>query len=309
MTISAYPQHLSRRRGYVLVVTLGLLVLAATVTVGVSRAALQHAGAARDASDSLQRRVGMRSLRIALLPRCESILAQAEAREKVPLASVRSSIRLGNHRFDVIVSDEQAKANVNAMLEDAIETRSVETRLVEAMPGGVGRAVRLHPAPRGLLRSDAAVESFPRVIGGIGQVFDLQRITPRQLIEAGRGVPAPMSLITLWGYGRINLRRTSPAAAKLVLSPTLSSIEINRLMEARNAPPVDTGNVSRDPMQRLLQQANVSQVIGGRGLPVALRSTCHSICLIDNYGRRQWHEIAALEESDAEHPRQAFFSW
>jgi hypothetical protein len=310
MTVCA-RRHFRRRRrgGYVLVVTLALLVLAATVTVGVSRAALQHAAAARDTCDTLQRHVGTRSLRIALLPRCESILAQAEAREHQPKPSVRSSIRLGNHVVDFIVSDEQAKSNVNAMLADAIETRSVEMRLVEAMPGGLGRAVRLRPAPRGLLRSDVAVESFPRVLGGIGQVFDLQKVAPGQLLVGRREQPAPMSLITLWGDGRVNLRRVSPAAAKLALSPMLSNIEINRLMEARNAPSTSIANVQRDPLRRLLEQANISESIGGRGLPVTLRSSCHSLWLIDNDGRRQWHEMAILDASEAEHPRQAFFAW
>ena len=81
MNVQARHLRRTRRGGYVLVVTLCLLVLATTVTVGVSRAALQHAAAARDACDGLQHRYGAASIRWALLDRSESILAQAEAKQ------------------------------------------------------------------------------------------------------------------------------------------------------------------------------------------------------------------------------------
>ena len=166
------------------------------------------------------------------------------------------------------------------------------------------------PRRADLLHSDAAVEQVPRLLSGIGQVFDLRNVTPRQLLEPSRVQPVPpLNLITLWGDGRINLRRASAAAVKLALTPTLTSIEVNRLIEARSAPISNLPVPIRDPLARLLAQANVSSSVAGRGLPVTLVSACHSVWVIDNDGRRQWHELEVLDRSDADHPRRSFFSW
>src|SRR5437879_12169407 len=73
------------RGGYVLVVTLGLLILAASVMVAVSRAAMGHSAAARSAAEELRRRWAVVSCRSAVLPYAESILATAEAQRRVAM--------------------------------------------------------------------------------------------------------------------------------------------------------------------------------------------------------------------------------
>src|SRR5256885_4397831 len=51
------------RRGYVLIVTLALLVLSATVMVGVARMAIRQTSLARQAQDDLQQHWGVASIR------------------------------------------------------------------------------------------------------------------------------------------------------------------------------------------------------------------------------------------------------
>src|SRR5688500_14340245 len=135
-----------RRRGYVLVMTLGLLVLCATMLVTVSHAALRHASTARAARDELQRRWGAVSCREAVLPNAEVILARAEAARRKPVpVLLTTTIRLGGHEFELVVSDEQAKANVNAVLANADVTRA-ETRIRNALAGsGLANEVRIRP--------------------------------------------------------------------------------------------------------------------------------------------------------------------
>src|SRR3954467_4676944 len=98
-----------RRGGYVLVVTLGLLILAASLMVAVSRGAMGHAAAARSAGDELRRRWAGVSCRSAVLPYAESILATAEAQRRVAMPVGRVTITLSDQTLDLTIGDELAK--------------------------------------------------------------------------------------------------------------------------------------------------------------------------------------------------------
>src|SRR5687768_18320417 len=89
-------------RGYVLILTLGLLALAATLLVGVARASLRHAVAAREAVDGLQRRIGVRSCQSVVLPHAGDILIRQEQRRNASVAVLRTTVTLGDQRFDVV---------------------------------------------------------------------------------------------------------------------------------------------------------------------------------------------------------------
>src|SRR5437868_13748710 len=108
------PQN---RPAFVLVAVLGLLVLSATLLVAVSRAAPRSALAARSAEEALQRRWGAVTCRNAVLPYADQMLTALEQERRRPTAKFETSIRLGNMTFDLVVADEQAKANVNTMLQ------------------------------------------------------------------------------------------------------------------------------------------------------------------------------------------------
>jgi hypothetical protein len=270
----------------VLVLTLGLLVLAATVTVGVSRASLHHAAAARRATHDLQRRWGTASIARTLLPRAESILANAEAEQAAPVRSVRRRLQLGDMSYEIVVSDEQAKANVNLMLDRSNPTW-VQDRLAEALGGGpIARALRVRPALAEVL-PPAQLGALPQYVTGFGQVFDLTDISP-----------APNELLTIWGDGRVNLRRASEQSARLALTPPLTRIEVQKLVSS-----------DQNPLQQRLESADVASSYGGRSLPVTLRSACHSVWVICEDGRRLWHEVHVLDESDPNQPRKEALSW
>src|SRR5688572_8165645 len=172
-----------RRRGYVLVMTLALLVLCATMLVTVSHAALRHASAARAARDELQRRWGAVSCREAVLPNAEVILATAEATRRRPVPVLATVVRLGGHEFELVVSDEQAKANVNAVLANADLTRA-ETRIRNALAGsGLANEVRIRPTYGSIVEPVGAVaESASLRVAGLGQVFD--EVEPARVLRA-----------------------------------------------------------------------------------------------------------------------------
>lgn len=278
-------------RGYVLVLTLAVLVLAASALVSSGRLAVRHASAAREAERGLQRRVGVASCRAAILPWAEEILAVHEVERKTPLVQHRAAVRLGEFTFDLIIADEQAKANVNTLLESAAPA-VVENRIREALSGtGLLRAVVLRPVR---LRERL-------VVSGIGQIFD--RVGPQELLEPRGGKLAATELLTCWGSGAINVRRASEASLRLALSPPWTLLDVSRLLEARRELFGPRGTVGAkitgpassavqpsplDLLARLLRTAQIRT--GPAGLTVG--STCHSLWIVVRDGRRQWYHLA-----------------
>ena len=279
--------------------TLGLLVLAATLMVSIGRASLRRAAAAREAADDLQRRWGMTSCRIAVMPAIESVLVDQERRTRRPVAVHRARLRLGEQTFDLVLADEQAKANVNVLLDEGDRT-GAETRMRESMTGtGIGHLVRLRPDPaivstvragaggRGNANTAPATQPLlPRRVTGFGQVFD--DVPPAQLIGASQWV-------TCWGNGLVNARRAPQAALKL--ATPLSGVEIAALLRLREGPTPGGG---------LLKSANIKP---RPGLHLTESSACHSLWIVARSSRREWHYFSVLDESDERSPGIVSFVW
>src|SRR5205814_10271464 len=107
---------MQRRRGYILLTTLALLVLSSTLLVTLARATIQRSAEARQSQQDLQRRWGDISCQRALLPNAESILVNQEKLHQRGFPTYRATIQLGAQFFDLLLSDEQSKTNVNALL-------------------------------------------------------------------------------------------------------------------------------------------------------------------------------------------------
>ncbi len=289
--------------------TLAVLVLAAAALTSTGRLAVRHAARAREAERDLQRRVGVASCRRAVLPRAEQILQMQEVRRKAPMTHHRAAVHLGGFTFDLLIGDESAKANVNALLDGAAPP-VVASRLRRALAGTglIGDVV---------LRPHVADERA--TVTGLGQIFDA--VNPEVLLQPRGGLPAPAELLTCWGDGAINARRAGEASLRLRLSPPWTPLDVSRLVEARramfgeNASPLDLDKPAspgaapapRDPLARLLQTAQIRT--GPAGL--TLRSTCHSLWIVTRDGRRQWYDLAVVDESDAREagPRVHTYSW
>ncbi len=288
-------------RGYILLVTLGLLVLSTTLLVAVGRAAVRHATQARFDQQQLQRKWGLSSVRAATLPFSESILTWTEAARHAPVPSLRADIVLGGDTFSVVVSDEQAKADVNEMLQRFSPT-SVEARLVQGLSGTpMYGHVRLRPG-----------DASPRVTG-FGQVFD--DVSPGPVLSAAKD-------LTLWGDGGLNLMRADEPALRMSLAPSLSQLQISRLVQVRNQTLASPGtgrpaaaNTTTPParaaagaVQQVLDAAKISPRDRAR-LPLVARSTCHSVLLILNDGRRLWYDLTVSDESDPAGKKTASVVW
>jgi len=324
----------SKRRGYVLVMTLALLVVSAAVMVGVARLAIRETSLARQAQDDLQQRWAIASIRMAVLPNAERILESAEVQFHRPVPTLVASLNLGGQEFDIIVADEQAKANVNALLDRAPSranaTTAVETQLRAAILGKLAARLRLRPetlasrVPGTLPATKPTTQpgALAMRISGFGQVFD--GVAPQDLMNMRYAVVSPASMLTCWGNGAINVRRASEASMRLMLAPPMSNLDISRVIDARGAIFKDAKSpglalpsqplsqsqpraaLTADPIRRLLAQGNIQPTAASR---MTLSSSCHSLWIIAQSPGRQWYHFAVLDESNRDQPRLYTMRW
>jgi len=316
--------HHRRSRGYVLVVTLGLLVLAATLLIGIGRASVSHALTAHREQAELQRRWGVVSCRNALLPAASDIIAIQERKQSRPIPVLRAGVALGGCRYTLILSDEQAKANVNALLERT-DKPGTEARIRDALTGsGMGNSILLRAepiqiAPTQSTSRPAQVLGPPPWITGFGQVFN---DVPPQRLLAGAGA-APVEQLTCWGNGAINIMRISDRSLRLATAPLLSSIETSRLIDARNAAfapqararksmLLGVGNnavtANADAVTNLLAEARVDPKVR-RTIAFTSISTCFSLWVVTQDAQRTWYRFYVTDDSNPRNPRVDAFAW
>ena len=311
------------RRGYVLVMVLALLVLSATLLVALSRVAGRTALAARSAEEELQQRWGVASCRKAVLPHVEQILSALEQERRRPVARFSISVRLGGQTFEMILADEQAKANVNAILENSDATRA-ETRIRQGLTGsGLSNRIKLRPTVGAVMTQIAnpttAPTSRPVVssnglnLAGWGQVFE--GVPPVQLIGTMPGSRmAPVDLLTCWGNGAVNVKRTTDAALNLAAGRSLSGVEIGRLIEARDKlfekRPVSS--FAQSPVEALkeLIVKSIGESLKNKGnLGLVEGSSCHSMWIISRTGRRDGYDLFVMDQANATRPVVWAYSW
>jgi hypothetical protein len=305
-------------RGFVLVVVLGLLVLAATLLVAIGRASVSHSLAARLEQAELQQRWGAVSCRNAILPAASDIIAIQERLRGKPIPVLRTSVELSGLRYTLIISDEQAKANINALLE-RVERSGVEGRVRDAVAGsGLGNSILLHPEPlpprdpRPASRPNEVLGP-PQWITGFGQVF--ADVSPARLLSGTTSIP--IEQLTCWGSGAINLMRVSEPALHLACSPQLTSLEAGRLIDARNAafaPQTKKRLLSADVAANsdaataLLAQAHVDPKVR-RTVAFTTNSTCFSLWIVTQNGRRASYRLFVSDQSNPQHPHEDSFAW
>lgn len=327
------PTRQTQPRGYVLVATLALLILAATVLVGIGRIAVRQATMARQAERDLQRHLGRLSAQKAILPPAESILSHAEAKRSRPVTAVRASIQLTTHRFDLLLSDECAKADVNLIWAQT-NPANADNRLRQSLAGtGLGARVRLRPDPTPPSATRPATRPTtrpgeptptPRVperFHAFGQVFD--NVSPDQLLQRIAGQPSIVETLTCWGGGAINLRRAPEPALRLAAGAAFTGVQLQEILDTRNrlyesapllptlaAPPSRTAQGS--PLQQLMRRLSPTLSPGlPPSFPWTESSPCHSLWIVAQDGRRSWYHLAVLDRSDPHADRDGprLFAW
>lgn len=314
--------------GFVLLLTLVVLALAAVVMVDVSRRGVEHAAAAAEAGHDLQRRWGVASARAAVLPRVDAILDDERRRRGEPVAELAVALDLGEQRFGLVVADEQAKVNLNAVYRE--HGLDAATRAVAAAVGSApGSPIAdLKPDPRsgrgggpaiagtiaeeipGMLPGAAAVVPF----GSWSQVF--RDPAPDALLRTDEDRRRPVASVTCWGDGRLNLMRASRDAIASRAGRLLSSGDIDRLIEGRDqlfraeSGPDDRSDEQTDPGSTASPatppEASLLAVLDltdrqreALGDIFTEESHCRSLTMLIEHEGRRYRELAILTRPTA----------
>jgi hypothetical protein len=241
-----------------LLLVLLLLAIVGIGTTAACQATMTQASRAAQAQDDLQRRWGTFTVRTAILRRAEGLLSpQAISR--------RMTIPLTTQSFEILIADEQAKLNVNAL-------RSPQRDITELIRG-MNRtdAIRLSPR-RGMPAFEAFAQIFPEA-------------SPADLVILTQS-------LTCFGNGELNMKRCSLDSLQARCADVLDINQIRKLFgfsrEGQTAgQALDGLALSREKRDRV--DATVTD-----------QSTCHSVWIVAHTATRSWYYFAVRDQTQDE---------
>jgi len=288
----------ARKPGFVLLIVLVVLAVAGSVLAITAGHCCRQALAAGAAARALQVEWGSLSCRAVCLPRAEALLAGESARLGGPVSSVRRTVVLGGIRFDLVASDEQAKADVN-LLEHRFG-RDVASAKVADLQSPLRRALQVTLRPSGPDRN--VVSRIPIGYTCPDQVFVFDH--PQQLVPTGVRCESPMQRITCWGGGRLNFTRADPAAIRHVTAGLLNDEQVFSLCELVAQRP---GCTLAEAMKHLGLELGKTEL-----LKAALtdRSRCQALWVVARGSTRNWYRLYVDQLGDMENDsRRWSFQW
>lgn len=278
---------MTKRTGFILVVTLVMIAIAGILLTGICRHSLAMSLAVHQMTERLQKRWGMASCQRAAFRLAEEVLMETRIREDgsrdvQPLATTSLVMNLGGVDFDLLLADDQAKVNVNLL--DANLDRETTTRTLESLAAGADVEVQLRP----LVGDNIGADGLP--YKRWEQVFSPRQLSlidfPDHLVWASRNV-------TCWSAGsRLHFWAASDAAISCVAGLALSPIEVDRLMAQRGASPsgglselldkLDLSRRKRTMLEQLLVDTRSSVSVWIRTGQGAQRSASFSVRMTES---------------------------
>lgn len=211
--------HRSRRRGFALVLCLILTMLVGLALLGTVRHSMTVANAALDGERRLQERYGTLSCQRTGLLIAPAVLAERIAGSTDRLPSVVASTRLGEMDVQLILSDEQGKANPNLWRQQQ-DPQTVDARLRELMlHSRVAARLHLNVSDR-----ETSARSFADVLpSGEASAF-IELSVPHQPTHGA---------VTLWSDGKINVRSATDRTLRVGLADAMDALKLDRFIAAR----------------------------------------------------------------------------
>ncbi len=172
--------------GFALIIVLVVLTIAGTILAAAARRCGSSALAAGASERKLQVKWGSLSCRKIGLAAAEDILQADANRSDAPAITARRKIVLGGMNFDLIIADEQAKANVNLM------THRLGPEVATAAIGELQSRIR-NPLPIRLRPSKippSETKLLPIRFVGVDQVFQYRH--PTDLLQNETSEPTTL---------------------------------------------------------------------------------------------------------------------
>jgi len=330
----------ARQSGFVLVLTLVLVLLAGVALAGMARRSMESALAAEQAARALKRRWAVETMRSTLLPRASGILDRAERgaaaqRERppetpyetgsrqyanFPMKRLKLSCTLAGLDYTVIVTDEQAKLNANTLLpnrtrgeaQGELERFLTQGASLDRLPRGtsvrlrpiVGSPVSDSPANEGAENANDAGTggaALDAKVIGYDQLFD--GATPAQLSGHPQG-PGLAARVTCWGDGRVNIRRASPRTIRWVARGAVEPAILERVLTEKRENPYQ----SLRQMLGELRQISEADRRAARDV-LTSRSSAHGLWVIAAGEQRRWSTFAVRAAGDSGGEQRYRFGW
>ena len=273
-----------RRQGIVLLMVLAAVVLAGVGLTMLARASVRRSLQARAAADRLQTRWGSQTASRVLLDSAAEVFVRLDEQRRlgapVPTGPIRAQFQLGTHTFDVVLADEDAKVNLNAVYH-------------EGGPDAVAQAVQalVGPLVQPLLSVDPQTESMarrrartagqesggesddgdfdpvedaiepPAAFATWADVVDVDRL--RLATGDARVLAELSSQLTLRGSGRLNARRATDEAIRTTLQTVLTDGLAGRVVDRiRESPTAQIELVLRLVVKDARDRRRLERLIG-----------------------------------------------
>lgn len=279
------------RCGFVLLVVLAAIIVVGLALTSTARRGLNATISAIEAQKSLQRRWGMTSCQRAILPAAQSLFdvsdrtTRRQRGKKTAFPAVlEDRVMLGDQTFDLLVADEDAKANLNAIY-DASDIQTCERALSRLTGPLESRSVQLTPerastnqqsakksrASASKLEDpnseiDSSPDSIAPAFRSWGEVFDLVQL--HRLAGDDRQLAKMTRQLSLFGTGRLNVFRAKDETILAVCSAVvreglaqrvLSKVRETSLGEVRLVlDQTVTNEIDRRDLQKLLGDSSNS---------------------------------------------------
>lgn len=242
-------------RGYVMLVVIAVSVLMITLLSMLANLSLRRGLEAADAERSLQQRWGAITFERALLNAAPKLfevreeLAAAQTPGKPPPPFIRTAITIRGVTFDILIGDEDAKLNLNALYHRTGIARASSDALQMLSPAA-GRSLRMVPAaePMHLERESARIGAStefevsdagpPAAFRSWGEVFDLSSLAASASGDAT--LPNVTTGMTCWGSGQLNFRRASDQAILAIAGAVVQDGGARRLLTRYRSSPTAT---------------------------------------------------------------------
>jgi cell division protein FtsL len=294
------------RSGYVLLLVIVTIVIAATALVQLANRSLVEHGESLRANQELQTKWGRLSCEQAILPSAEAIFEvldrsrdTTDRKKVVPIWRLRQSTILGKQRFDLLLADESAKASV-AGIYRASNREARLTALRDLVPPRLQIALRVNIGSNPSVSARESPASDKNTNIPLGTVVNLAVLDQaggrRQIVEF-------LEKLTVWGDGPLNLHRAPDDCILAVCQAVVPKERARRLIKTyRDSGPVEVevllqrvvkNESERLQLRRLLTDASFSYSLwtetvspqGGYSLGVGIRS-------LDEAGKACYRHLA-----------------
>lgn len=249
--MKCFMNHRAEHRGFALLMTLVLVLLAGISLASVARKSASMAVEARQAADEMKRRWVVESMQATLLGNASALFEKFEMTDRDgdgepdgrprPIRRIDLKVELDGVSYRLRLTDESAKFNVNTLLNES-GTADAQMRLRKGMLQAIkplNEVISLAPLPAGPTSSGSGTVVMR--IGSYSQIFD--EADPQRLLGTAQK-PGPESFVTCWSSGLVNVNRASDEVIELALSRKVEPPLVAELLRIRQEMPgLSLGNL------------------------------------------------------------------